>query len=144
MLNVLVVDDSMIMRKKITNVLGNLGHQVVASKASGLEAIEYCSDNKVPDFVTMDITMPDMDGIEATKILCKKYPEIKIVMVTSHGQENLVRDAIKNGAKGYILKPVTQDKIEEIISKVFKINQVKKETKESISTSDNLLNGNLQ
>ncbi len=141
MLNIMVVDDSMIMRKKIGNILHDLGHQVISSKSTGVEAIEACS-KKVPDFVTMDITMPDMDGIEATKILTKKHPDIKIVMVTSHGQENLVRDAIKNGAKGYLLKPVSQDKLEDIISKVFKLK--KDDNKKDTSTTDNILNGNLQ
>lgn len=135
MLNVLVVDDSMVMRKKIISIINDLGHQVAGEAANGEEAIKFCEE-VVPDFITMDITMPIMNGIEATKILKKKYPTIKIVMLTSHGQENLVRDAIKSGAKGYILKPVSKDKIEDITSKIFKIkkiedtNQIKKNKEE--------------
>ena len=119
MLNVLVVDDSMIMRKNVKKIMDELGHHVTGEAANGEDAI-FLASEFLPQLVTMDITMPGMGGIEATKILKKKYPDLKIVMITSHGQENLVRDAIKNGAKGFILKPITQEKIEEIISKLFK------------------------
>ena len=139
MLNVLVVDDSMVMRKKIISIISELGHQAAGEAANGEEAIKFCEE-VVPDFITMDITMPIMNGIEATKILKKKYPTIKIVMITSHGQENLVRDAIKSGAKGYILKPVSKDKIEDIISKIFKIEK-KEDTNEGKKDKEEFYNG---
>jgi len=139
MLKILVVDDSMIMRKKIITILTELGHEVSGEAETGEEAIVKYEKIK-PDFVTMDVTMAEMNGIEATKILKEKYPDMKLVIVTSHGQENLVRQAIKYGAKGYILKPVTSEKIENIMSKIFNI---KKEKKIDISKSgaNDFLNG---
>jgi DNA-binding NarL/FixJ family response regulator len=68
----------------------------------------------------MDITMPDMDGIEATKRIIKDFPDAKIVMVTSHGQEKMVMDALKAGAKGYVLKPFDGQKLYEAIQKACK------------------------
>jgi two-component system chemotaxis response regulator CheY len=65
----------------------------------------------------MDITMPDMDGIEATKRIIKDFPDAKIMMVTSHGQEKMVMDALKAGAKGYVLKPFDGQKLNQAIQK---------------------------
>ena len=118
MLKVLVVDDSLIIRKKITKLVTQLGHEVVNGAKNGQEAIDnYNSMN--PDLVTMDITMPDMDGIEAVSHIIKADPEAKIIMVTSHGQEDMVIKSIKAGAVGYMLKPVTQDKLATAIGEVF-------------------------
>ena len=139
MINILVVDDSMIMRKKIMNILTDLGHNIVGEASTGEEAIIKYGKVK-PDFVTMDVTMAEMNGIEATKILKEKYPDMKLVIITSHGQENLVRQAIKGGAKGYILKPITTEKIEAIMSKVFNI-QKEKVVDTSKSSAQDFLNG---
>ena len=110
-LNVMVVDDSLITIKKLTVLLNALGHKVVKTAASGSEAlIAYAACN--PDLVTMDITMPDMDGIEATKQIVERYSDALIIMVTSHGQEKMVLDALEAGAKGYVLKPIQQDKLQ--------------------------------
>ena len=118
MLKVLVVDDSLIIRKKITKLVTQLGHEVVNGAKNGQEAIDnYNSMN--PDLVTMDITMPDMDGIEAVSHIIKADPEAKIIMVTSHGQEDMVIKSIQAGAVGYMLKPVTEDKLATAIGEVF-------------------------
>ncbi|MCK5294666.1 MAG: response regulator [Arcobacteraceae bacterium] len=118
MLNIMIVDDSLIIRKTLSTELEKMGHTVVAQAKSGKEAIELY-DKFMPDLVTMDITMPIMSGIEALKEIKKSYKDSKIIMVTSHGEEKLVMDAITSGAKGYILKPITQDKLLESIGKVF-------------------------
>ncbi|MEA1919087.1 MAG: response regulator [Campylobacterota bacterium] len=118
MLNILVVDDSSIIRKTLSSKLIAMGHTVVAQAKSGKEAIEMYGEH-MPDLVTMDITMPIMSGIEALKEIRKLYKNVKVIMVTSHGEEKLVMDAISSGAKGYILKPITQEKLEEAISKLF-------------------------
>jgi len=88
MLKILVVDDSLIIRKKITKLSAELGHKVVYGAKNGQEAIEKYKELK-PDLVTMDITMPDMDGIEAVKHIINEDSEAKIIMVTSHGQEDM-------------------------------------------------------
>ncbi len=131
MLNILIVDDSMIIRRNIRKIFEEVGDKIVAEAKNGIEA---CSQykNTLPDLVTMDITMPDMDGITAVKKIIEEYPNAKIVMITSHGQENMVIDAVKAGAKGYILKPLSKDKILESVESIFgvkrkDIEEVKKE-----------------
>ena len=118
MLKILVVDDSLIIRKKITKLSVELGHEVLYGAKNGQEAIEKYKELK-PDLVTMDITMPDMDGIEAVKHIINENSKAKIIMVTSHGQEDMVIKSIKAGAVGYMLKPVTKDKLANSIGKIF-------------------------
>ena len=118
MLKILVVDDSLIIRKKITKLIIQLGHEVVFGAKNGQEAIEKYSEFK-PDLVTMDITMPDMNGIEAVQKIVELDAEAQIIMVTSHGQEDMVIKSIKAGAVGYMLKPVTIDKLATSIGEVF-------------------------
>lgn len=118
MLKILVVDDSLIMRRNITKMIEALGHKVVGEAKDGNEAIELYR-KLAPDLVTMDITMPELDGISAVKELKKMDKNIKVIMVTSHGQEEMVVDAIRSGASGYLLKPVKLDKLRSTIRKVF-------------------------
>lgn len=118
MLKVLVVDDSLIIRKKLTKIIEKLGHEVVYGAKNGQEGIDSFMAKK-PDLVTMDITMPDMDGITAVKNIIKEDAEAKIIMVTSHGQEDMVIKSIQSGAVGYVLKPITEDKLATAIGEVF-------------------------
>lgn len=122
-LGIMVVDDSALTVKRLVTMLEQLGHEVTKTCKSGLEAvqtIEYLVNkaSSLPDLITMDITMPDMDGIEATRRILAVAPQALIIMVTSHGQEQMVMDAIAAGAKGYVLKPIKQDKLQESIKKV--------------------------
>lgn len=118
-LTVIVVDDSPIIVKKLTILLHTFGYKVVQTASNGKEAVAAYKQHK-PDVVTMDITMPGMDGIEATQEIISEFPDAKIVMITSHGQENMVLDALKAGAKGYVLKPFQQQKVYETIQKACK------------------------
>lgn len=118
MLKVLIVDDSLIIRKKVSKILENLGHEVTFDAINGQEAIDAYVKYK-PDLVTMDITMPDMDGITAVKHIIKDDKDAKIIMVTSHGQEDMVIKSIQAGAVGYILKPITDEKLAQVIGEVF-------------------------
>ena len=116
-LNIMVVDDSAITVKKISKILEELGHKVVEVAKTGKIAVErYGQVN--PDLVTMDITMPDMNGIQATQKLIESYKDAMIIMITSHGQEQMVIDAIEAGAKGYVLKPVKKDLLKKSIDRV--------------------------
>jgi two-component system chemotaxis response regulator CheY len=109
-LNILVVDDSMVATQLLKRSLEELGHKVIRTAKSGSEAIEaYAECN--PDLVTMDLTMPDMDGIEATRRITHAYADAQVVMVSSHAQSSMVMDALKAGAKGYILKPFKTDRL---------------------------------
>ena len=116
-LRILVVDDSGLTVKKMAKLLEELGHQVVGMVSTGQQAVDVYAE-AAPDVTTMDITMPDMDGIEATRRILAVHPGACIVIVTSHGQEQMVMDAIEAGAKGYILKPVKQEKLAETLETV--------------------------
>ena len=118
-LTVMVVDDSPIIVKKLSVMMQTLGYKVVQTATNGKEAVAAYSKCK-PNVVTMDITMPEMDGIEATQTIMSEFPDAKILMITSHGQESMVLDALKAGAKGYILKPFQQQKVYETIQKMCK------------------------
>lgn len=117
--DILVVDDSLILVKKLSMLLEKVGYRVVRTAATGNQAVAAYRACK-PDVVTMDITMPDMDGIEATRAIISEFPDAKIIMVTSHGQEQMVLDALKAGAKGYVLKPFQDFKVYEAIQKACK------------------------
>ncbi len=117
-LKILIVDDSMIMRKNLERNLKILGHEIVGEAENGQESIDQYK-SLTPDLVTMDITMPGMDGITAVKKIKEIDVETNIIMITSHGQEAMVMDALKSGAKGYMLKPVTPDKLKESIGRIF-------------------------
>jgi two-component system chemotaxis response regulator CheY len=109
------------MRISIKNMLENLEHEVIAEAGSGYEAIEMFKAYK-PDIVTMDITMPAdegiADGIEAVKEIIAIDGNAKIVMITSHGEQDKVIRAIQSGASNYLLKPLQQEKLEEVIDKL--------------------------
>jgi len=118
-LNVLVVDDSIVAAKMLASKLSALGHKVVQMVSSGKDALPAYESCK-PDLVTMDISMPIMDGIAATRSIIERYPDAQIIMATSIGQEKMLQDAENAGAKGYVIKPYQQDKLQEVIEKVFK------------------------
>jgi len=119
MLNILVVDDSLIIRKNIKKYITNLGHCIAGEAKNGTQAIELCREIK-PDLITMDITMPDMDGITALKQIREFDKDVNIIMVTSHGQEEMVVTSLKSGAQGYLLKPVDEDKLAKSIGTIYK------------------------
>jgi len=127
MAKVLVVDDSKIMRLNVKRMLEKLGHEVIAEAENGFESIEKYEISN-PDFVTMDITMPEADGIkdgiEAAAKIIEKDKAAKILMVTSHGEQDKVLRAIKNGAKGYMLKPIKEEELKSKINKLgFEVEQ---------------------
>ena len=117
MAKILIVDDSKIMRMNLKKVFTNLEHDVVAEASDGIEAIEAYKTHQ-PDIVTMDITMPNMDGIQAVEEIIKFDANAQIVMVSSHGQKDMVIDAISKGAKHYILKPIKQEIVEDVLEKI--------------------------
>jgi len=121
MARVLVVDDARIMRISIKEILLKLGHTVVGEADNGYTSIEGYKTCK-PDFVTMDITMPEVngikDGIDAVEKIKEYDKDAKVIMITSHGEEQKVRKAIKAGAKNYILKPINAPALEKIVTKL--------------------------
>jgi two-component system chemotaxis response regulator CheY len=117
MAKVLIVDDAAFMRMMIKDILEKNGFQVVGEANNGLKAVELYKKEK-PDVVTMDITMPDMDGIDAVKEIKAFDPAAKIIMCSAMGQQTMVMDAIKAGARDFIVKPFQPDRVLEAIKKV--------------------------
>ncbi|CAM3703596.1 response regulator [Mesobacillus zeae] len=113
---ILVVDDAAFMRMMIKDILTKNGFEVVAEAADGAQAIEKYKEFQ-PDLVTMDITMPEMDGINSLKEIRKINPNAKVIMCSAMGQQAMVIDAIQAGAKDFIVKPFQSDRVIEAISK---------------------------
>lgn len=116
---VLIVDDAVFMRMMLKDILEKNGYVVAGEAQNGLEAIEAYKRLK-PDIVTMDITMPEMNGIEALKGIMKTDPQAKVVMCSSMGQESIVMETIQLGAEDFIVKPFNGERVVEAISKALK------------------------
>ncbi len=114
---ILIVDDAAFMRMMIKNILVKEGYEVVGEAENGAQAVEKYKELS-PDLVTMDITMPEMDGISAVKEIMKINSGAKVVMCSAMGQQAMVIDAIQAGAKDFIVKPFQADRVIEAISKV--------------------------
>ncbi|MCL7746478.1 response regulator [Halalkalibacter alkaliphilus] len=113
---VLIVDDAAFMRMMIKDILKKNGFEVVGEANDGLQAIEKFKELS-PDLVTMDITMPEMDGITALKEIRAIDASAKIIMCSAMGQQAMVIDAIQAGAKDFIVKPFQADRVIEAINK---------------------------
>jgi two-component system, response regulator PdtaR len=109
-LRVLIVDDQESIRELLRRQLEKIGHTVVGKASNGIQAIEL-TESLEPDIVLMDIEMPKMDGLEATKIILDKYPR-PVVLLTSHEDPEMVRRASQAGAGAYLLKPPSAEEIE--------------------------------
>lgn len=116
MIKVLLVDDAAFMRMRCSKLLKEKGFEVVEAE-NGLDAIEkYKAEN--PDIVFMDITMPEMDGITAVTEIVKIDPSAKIAMLSAMGQQSMVMDAIKAGAKDFVVKPFQAEKVLATVKKL--------------------------
>jgi len=113
---ILVVDDAAFMRMRCTKLLKENGYEVVEAE-NGLDAISKYKDTK-PDAVLLDITMPEMDGLTALKEIRKVDPEAKVAMVTAMGQQSMIMDAIKSGAKDFVVKPFQPDRVLAAVKKL--------------------------
>ncbi|MCX8096782.1 MAG: response regulator [Spirochaetes bacterium] len=115
----LVVDDSAFTLKQITQILMSAGIEVVGNAPRGEDAIRmYKELYPNVDFITLDITMPDIDGLQVLKEILSFDKNAKIIMVTALGREDIVKTAIMNGAKGFILKPLDRLKVLERIKAI--------------------------
>ncbi len=118
MTKIMVVDDAAFMRMILKDIL-NSEFEVVAEAANGEEAVTMYKQWK-PDLVTLDITMPDMDGISALKEIRKYDPQAKVIMCSAVGQQHLVVSAILAGAKDFVVKPFQKDRVLEAVGKALK------------------------
>lgn len=117
MARILIADDSVVIRKTLKKILLRAGHQVVSEAENGYEAIEGYRSTQ-PDIVTMDISMPMMDGIDATEKIIMNYHDAKIIMISAVDEKNKVFEALEKGAKHYILKPFNENTVLKIIDVV--------------------------
>lgn len=118
-MRVLITDDAAFMRMMLKDILAKNGHEVVAEAGDGLEMLQKY-DETMPDIVTLDITMPNMDGLVALKELRKKHPNANVVMCSAMGQQSMVIDAIQSGAKDFIVKPFQAERVVECLAKFSK------------------------
>lgn len=117
MAKVLIVDDAAFMRMMIKDILSKNGFEIAGEAPNGMKAVELYKAEK-PDIVTMDITMPEMDGIQALKEIRSFDSGAKIIMCSAMGQQAMVMEAIKSGAKDFIVKPFQAERVLEAIKKV--------------------------
>ena len=116
MARVLVVDDAAFMRKMVSDALATGGHEVVGEAGNGVEAIAQFQQIK-PDLVTLDITMPEKDGLAALAEIVAADPSARVVMCSALGQESKVLEAIKLGAKDFVVKPFQPARVIEAVDK---------------------------
>ncbi|WP_347709289.1 response regulator [Bacillus sp. FJAT-47783] len=114
---VLIVDDAKFLRKTLKKIFEHAGFEVVGEAANGREAISLFRE-LMPDIVTMDITMPELNGIEAVKMIKQEYPDAKIIMCSAMGQQRMVVEAIEAGAKDFIVKPFDEVRVLEAVKHV--------------------------
>lgn len=116
MKRVLVVDDAAFMRITIKNLLSKNGFEIAGEAENGAQAILKCNELQ-PDIITMDITMPEVSGIDALKEIMKARPQTVVIMVSAMGQEGMVKEAVMLGAKGFVVKPFKEEIIMAALSK---------------------------
>ncbi|PKN81945.1 MAG: two-component system response regulator [Chloroflexi bacterium HGW-Chloroflexi-9] len=116
MATILIADDAAFMRMKIAALIKGLGHTVVEA-SDGVEAVARYREQR-PDAVLLDITMPNMDGLEALKEIMAGDPTARVAMVTAMGQKQVVMEAIKTGAKDFVVKPFNAELIETALQRL--------------------------
>ena len=115
--NILVCDDAAFMRMMIKDILTKTGYNVAGEAENGAKAVEKYTEGK-PDLVLMDITMPEMDGIQALKKIKEFDPKAMVIMCSAMGQQAMVIESIQSGAKDFIVKPFQADRVLEAVKKV--------------------------
>ena len=115
--NILICDDAAFMRMMIKDILTKNGYNVVGEAENGVIAVEKYTETH-PDLVLMDITMPEMDGINALKKIKEKDPGASVIMCSAMGQQAMVIESIQAGAKDFIVKPFQADRVLEAVKKV--------------------------
>ena len=116
---ILIVDDAAFMRMVIKNILTKEGYEIAGEASDGKQVVEMYNELK-PALVLLDITMPEMDGIEALKKIIAADPSAKVVMCSALGQSSMVIEAIQAGARDYIVKPFQPDRVIEAVQKSLK------------------------
>ncbi len=116
-MKLMIVDDSSIMRKAIEKYLASANVEIVGTAADGKQAVEMCK-TAMPDVVTLDITMPEMDGLQCLEELLKIKPDIRVMVVSALKDEATALEALKKGARSFLGKPFTPESIKEAFDQV--------------------------
>jgi len=116
MSKILIVDDAEFLRVRISRLLSTNGYEILEAQ-NGLQAVEIYKWSQ-PDVVLMDVTMPEMDGLTALKEIRRFDPQARVIMVTALGQESVVLDAIRSGARDFVVKPFDFDRVIAALNKV--------------------------
>jgi two-component system chemotaxis response regulator CheY len=114
---ILIVDDSFYMRTMLKNMLTDAGYEVVGEAPNGQTALELAKETK-PDLITLDVILPDNTGLDVLKGIRADQPDMKVIIVSAVGQEVIVNEAMEYGAKAYIVKPFSEEKVLEVVSQV--------------------------
>jgi two-component system chemotaxis response regulator CheY len=112
---ILVADDAAFMRMRLKKLLEDAGHAVVEA-ANGKEAVDHYQETR-PGVVLMDITMPEMDGVAATRAICQADPKARVIMVSALGQQAMIVSAIQAGAKDFVVKPYEPERVLQAVTK---------------------------
>lgn len=116
-LRVLIVDDALFMRNMLKDIFVRAGYEIVGEAGDGAEAVQLYRETR-PSLVTMDIVMPQMSGIEALQQICQEDSEACVVMCSALGQEGLVLQAVRAGARDFIIKPFKEQRVLEVVRRV--------------------------
>lgn len=119
MAGVMIVDDSSLTRIRLKKLFEKMGHEIVAEAVNGLEAVKKYPLHK-PDLVTMDVNMPELNGIEAMKQIMAKDPEATIIMVSTEGQEKLIQEVVSSGAKYFVIKPFKPMQLASVVQTILR------------------------
>ncbi|MFD2045748.1 response regulator [Ornithinibacillus salinisoli] len=122
MARILIVDDAKFMRVTLSNILKNDNHEIVGEAENGLEAVQLYKQLQ-PDLVTMDITMPVMNGIDAIKEIMDENKEAQVLVCSAMGQQKVVVEAIESGAKDFIVKPFDENRVLETVNRLLHKSQ---------------------
>lgn len=116
-IRLMLADDHRMLREGLRRSMAERGFEIVGEARDGAEAVELSAAVR-PDVILMDVTMPEMDGVEATKLIKQRQPEVRIVMLTMHADQDILAEAIRNGANGYLVKDCSTDEIASAIETV--------------------------
>ena len=114
---IIVCDDSILARKNLTGFLKGFGYTNISEVSNGEDAVNFCKENK-PELVFLDIVMPVKDGVTATGEIMSANPDTKIIIVSSVGTQNHLKEAIKAGAKDFIQKPIDEELLKQVVENV--------------------------
>ncbi|PLR81787.1 two-component system response regulator [Bacillus canaveralius] len=117
MAKILIVDDAKFMRVTLSHILTKADHEIVGECGTGKEAVSLYREFQ-PDLVTMDITMPEMSGLEAVRVIKNEFPQAKVIMCSSMGQQKIIVEAIEEGAKDFIVKPFDEARVIDAVNRV--------------------------